>query len=114
VPAARHDRARRSATAVYTVGLWKVKPGEEDAFIAAWRDLANATANEHADTTAVLLRDRETPNHFVSAGPWESLEEIEAWRASTTFTSGVGEIRPHLETFEPHTMDRSSRSADKT
>ena len=53
----------------------------------------------------MLLHDRDTPNLFISAGPWESLEQIEAWRASTTFTSGVGRIRPHLESFEPHTLD---------
>jgi heme-degrading monooxygenase HmoA len=91
--------------AVYTVGLWKVKPGEEDAFVAAWRDMATATTNEHAGASAVLLRDRNTPNLFISAGPWDSLKQIEEWRASKTFTSGVGTIRPHLESFEPHTMD---------
>jgi heme-degrading monooxygenase HmoA len=91
--------------AVYTVGLWKVKPGEEDAFVSAWRDMATATANEHAGASAILLRDRDTPTLFISAGPWDSLEKIEAWRASTTFTSGVGAIRPRLESFEPHTLD---------
>jgi len=91
--------------AVYTVGVWKVKPGEEDAFVSAWRDLAMATAADYAGASAVLLRDRDTPNLFVSAGPWDSLEQIGTWRESTTFTSGVGAIRPHLESFEPHTMD---------
>ena len=89
----------------YMVGLWRVKPGEEDAFVSAWRDMATATAREFADASAVLLRDRDIPSLFISAGPWESLEQIETWRASATFTSGVGEIRPHLESFEPHTMD---------
>jgi|SRR3954451_1929447 len=91
--------------AVYTVGIWRVKPGEEDAFVSAWRDLATATANDYPGATAVLLRDRETSNLFISAGPWTSLDQIEDWRASATFTSGVGAIRPHLESFEPHTMD---------
>jgi heme-degrading monooxygenase HmoA len=91
--------------AVYTVGLWKVKSGEEAAFVSAWRDMATATATEYAGTSAVLLRDRDTPNLFISAGPWDSLEQIGGWRASATFTNGVGAIRPHLESFEPHTMD---------
>jgi heme-degrading monooxygenase HmoA len=91
--------------AVYTVGLWRVKQGEEELFVSAWRDLATATARDHPGASAVLLRDRDAPNLFISAGPWESLEQIETWRASTTFTSSVGAIRPHLESFEPHTMD---------
>lgn len=91
--------------AVYTVGVWNVKPGEEDAFVAAWRNMATATASDYPGASAVLLRDKETPNLFVSVGPWDSLAQIEAWRASATFTEGVGELRPHLESFEPHTMD---------
>jgi heme-degrading monooxygenase HmoA len=91
--------------AVYTVGLWNVKPGEEDAFITAWRNMATATASEYPGASAVLLRDKETPNLFLSVGPWDSLAQIEDWRASATFTSGLGVIRTHLESFEPHTMD---------
>ena len=90
---------------VYTVGLWRVKPGDEAAFVEAWRAMATATAADVPAASAVLLRDRDTPQLFVSCGPWESLEQIEAWRASATFTTGVGAIRPHLESFEPHTMD---------
>jgi len=91
--------------AVYTVGLWTVKPDEEEAFIAAWRAMATATASEYAGASAVLLRDRETPSLFISAGPWESMDQIDQWRASLTFANGVGAIRPHLDSFEPHTMD---------
>lgn len=53
----------------------------------------------------MLLQDRAAPNLFVSAGPWESLEQIERWRASTTFAQGVEKMRQFLEDFEPHTMD---------
>ena len=91
--------------AVYTVGLWRVKQGEEDAFVSAWRDMATATASDFEGASAVLLQDRETPTLFISAGPWDSTEQIDTWRASATFTDGVGAIRPHLEGFEPHTMD---------
>ena len=91
--------------AVYTVGVWRVKPGEEEPFISAWHGMATATASDYPGASAVLLRDRDEPNLFISAGPWDSLEQIEMWRASATFTGGVGAIRPHLESFEPHTMD---------
>ena len=77
----------------------------EDEFVAAWNDMASATAADFPAATAVLLRDRDRPNLFISSGPWQSLEEIESWRGSTTFRDGVARIRASLESFEPHTMD---------
>lgn len=91
--------------AVYTSGRWKVTPGNEDEFVNAWRDLATRTKGDFPSSTAVLLRDRDDPTLFMSFGPWESIEEIERWRASEAFQSGVGKIRPLLAEFTPHTLD---------
>ena len=91
--------------AVYTSGTWKVIPGNEDAFIDAWKHLAEQTKADFPGSTATLLRDRDDPTLFVSFGPWDSIEQIERWRASDTFQSGVGTIRPLLAEFTPHTMD---------
>ena len=90
---------------VYTLGIWTAKPGCEDAFVDAWNTLANETATDVPNATAMLLRDRDQPNVFISLGPWDSLEQIEAWRASTTFTTNVGRIRELVDGFEAHTMD---------
>jgi quinol monooxygenase YgiN len=90
---------------VYTLGLWQVKAEDEHAFVSAWRDLASKTKADFPQGSAVLLRDREVPGLFISAGPWESIEQIERWRASATFAAGVAQIKPHLESFEPHTLD---------
>ena len=91
--------------AVYTLGVWTVRPGAEDDFVAAWRAMATHTATDFPSATAMLLRDRDQPNLFISYGPWQSLAEIESWRGSATFRDGVTRIRASLETFEPHTMD---------
>jgi quinol monooxygenase YgiN len=91
--------------AVYTLGLWRVKPGCEERFVAAWRAMADRTKADFPDASAVLLRDREAPNLFVSSGPWESLDQVGQWRASPAFTEGVAAIRELLDGFEPHTMD---------
>jgi heme-degrading monooxygenase HmoA len=91
--------------AVYTLGVWTVRPGAEDEFVAAWRDMASNTVADFPSATAVLLRDRDQPNLFISHGPWQSLAEIESWRGSATFRDGVARIRASLERFEPHTMD---------
>jgi heme-degrading monooxygenase HmoA len=91
--------------AVYTLGIWTVKPGREEEFIAAWHDMASRTKADFPGASAVLLRDREKPNQFVSSGPWDSLEQAQAWRASAAFRDGVAKIREYLDGFEPHTMD---------
>jgi heme-degrading monooxygenase HmoA len=90
---------------VYTLGIWTVKPGREETFVEAWKELADDTKADFPDETATLLRDRDQPNRFISFGPWESLEQIERWRSSDTFTHGVGKLRELLEDFAPHTMD---------
>jgi quinol monooxygenase YgiN len=89
---------------LFTAGSWRVKPGREDDFVAAWREFAAWTAAEMAGATwATLIRDQDEPSHFVSFGPWESAGEIEAWRASKGFRERVGKIRELLESFEPMT-----------
>jgi quinol monooxygenase YgiN len=90
--------------AVYTLGMWTVKTGREDEFVAAWSDLAEKTKADFPDATATLLRDGEQPNLFISFGPWESVEEIDRWRSSETFQRGVGRLRELLDDFAPHTM----------
>jgi len=82
-----------------------VKPGREEEFISAWRDLATRTESDFPGASAMLLRDRDIPGLFVSSGPWDSLEQIAMWRAATTFGEGVAKIRELLDGFEPHTMD---------
>jgi heme-degrading monooxygenase HmoA len=90
---------------VYTLGIWTVKPGREDEFVAVWRKMAVNTSRDFPGATAKLLRDRYLSGRFVSYGPWESLEQIERWRASATFRDGVARISELVAGFEPHTMD---------
>ena len=90
---------------VYTSGTWKVTPGREDEFVNSWKELATRTQGDFPGATATLLRDRDDPTLFLSFGPWESLEQIEQWRASETFQTGVGKIRPLLTEFTPRTLD---------
>ena len=90
---------------VYTLGIWTVQSGREDEFVHAWQELGDRTKSDFPDGTATLLRDRDQPNRFVSFGPWETLEDIERWRSSETFTQSVGKLRELLDDFVPHTMD---------
>jgi heme-degrading monooxygenase HmoA len=90
---------------VFTLGVWTVKNGREDDFVRSWRDLAERTKDDFPEATATLLRDRDQQNRFVSFGPWESLVQIEQWRSSTTFQTGVGKIRELVDDFVPCTLD---------
>ena len=93
---------------VYTLGIWLVKPGREDDFVQAWRSLASKTQEEFPGAKAVLMRDRDVPNRFISTGPWESLEQTERWRASAAFVQGYEAMREMLEHFEPHTLEEAA------
>ena len=93
---------------LYTAGLWRAKPGHEEEFVAAWHAMAAQTATDFPGAHAELLRDRADPALFLSVGPWAGAEEIDRWRASATFREGIAAIRPHLDSFEPHTMDLAS------
>ena len=90
---------------IYTLGIWRVKPGSEEDFVAAWQQLAENTKADYPNASAVLLQDSEDRSMFVSSGPWESQAQVEEWRASLAFTRGVAAILPSLEAFEPHSMD---------
>ncbi|WP_427134868.1 antibiotic biosynthesis monooxygenase family protein [Pseudarthrobacter sp. S9] len=93
---------------VYTLGIWLVHPGRENDFVQAWRDLARKTKEDFPNAHGVLMHDRDVPNRFISTGPWESLEQIEQWRASAGYQQGVQDIREMLEHFEPHTLDEAA------
>jgi quinol monooxygenase YgiN len=65
----------------YTHALWRVKPGHEEEFIAAWKALADAFS--HLPTPSrhgTLIQHLTDPTLFYSFGPWDRLEDIEAMR----------------------------------
>ena len=99
---------------IYTLGMWTVKEGREADFVAGWQAMGEATVADFPDAHGTLLRDRDRPGRFVSFGRWESLEQVQAWRASDAFQQGVGRIRELLDGFEPGTYEVAaevSRSA---
>ena len=97
---------------VWTHGRWLVAPGREDEFVQAWQEFAEWTTTEFPAARGVLLRDRERPNRFYSFGPWESVDDVERWRASSGFEERVGRIRELLESFEPFTLESAATVGD--
>jgi heme-degrading monooxygenase HmoA len=90
---------------VYTAAVWTVKSDREEDFVRLWKQLGTNTVESFPNAAGTLLRDRERPNRFISFGAWESVEEVERWRASPAFRDAVREMGAVLEDFEPGTFD---------
>ena len=93
---------------VYTLGIWLVHPGRENDFVQAWRDLARKTQEDFPHAKSVLMHDRDVRNRFISTAPWESLEQVEQWRASEMFNQTIEGMHDMLEHFESRTLDEAA------
>jgi quinol monooxygenase YgiN len=92
--------------AVYTSGDWHVKPGREQEFVDAWREMAEWSTNEYGPKGwGKLLRDKEDPARFRSVGAWPDERAVEDWRASDGFTRRLAKIRELLEEVTIRTFD---------
>jgi len=92
--------------AVYTSGDWRVKPGREEEFKAAWRELAGWSAGEYIpEGWGKLLRDREDPTHFISVAEWPDERVIAEWRASAGFKERLEKIHGLLDEVSIRTLD---------
>jgi heme-degrading monooxygenase HmoA len=91
--------------AIYSLGTWTVKPGNETAFAEAWGVFARWTAmNQKGAQTAVLVQDLENPRRFISFGPWEDTDAIKQWRNTPEFKKAFETFRDLCSEIQPHTM----------
>lgn len=81
--------------AVYTLGVWRVKPGKEAAFIEAWKALGNAFAQlpQPPSGKGTLIQSLDDPLLFYSFGPWSSLADIQAMRNNPHAQEGIKKLR---------------------
>ena len=84
-----------------TSGAWKPKPGEDDAFIAAWGEFAAWASGMAGAGTLRLMRDLADPSQFLSTGLWDSIEQVHAWKASPEFRERMGRVQQHVAEFKP-------------
>ena len=86
----------------YSYGVWIVKPGRQEDFVAGWREMAEwTTANAPGAGIGRLFQDENQPSRFISIGPWDDKDAIAAWRSQLGFQERVGKLREMLETFTP-------------
>jgi heme-degrading monooxygenase HmoA len=90
---------------VYTSALWTVKPGQEDAFVAAWNDFADWAKGQPGAGRFGLGRDVEDDRCFMSFAPWEDFDDLLNWRQSDEYAAHVDRLRQYVERFRPSTYE---------
>ncbi len=89
----------------FSVGIWLVKPGKENDFIAAWGDFAKMIFNRNIGADEVyLLQDIQQPRRFITSGPWENIQRIEAWRQLPEFKEFFIKAKDMCDEITPLTM----------
>ena len=97
----------------HTVGIWRAKPGREDDFIAAWREMATWTTDDVGEIGGGrLLQDQNDPTRFYSFGSWSSNEAIAAWRALPGFKHHLAGMDGLLEDFKTETLELRAEVGD--
>ena len=89
----------------YTHAMWKVKPGNEEQFIEAWKAMGAVFMNlpgiPAGSTQGTLIQSLSHPTLFYSFGPWSSLEDIEAMRADPQARQAIARTRALCEEATP-------------
>jgi hypothetical protein len=91
---------------IYTLAVWRVKPGCEDAFVTAWKELGTVFArlpHPPADR-GTLIRSLDDETLFYSFGPWKRLEDVEAMRANPQAGEGIRRLLDLCEDGQPGTF----------
>jgi hypothetical protein len=79
----RSSRETSMQDVVYTLGVWKVKTGQETEFVAAWKQLGEMFGElDNPPGTGTLIQSLSDPALFYSFGPWTRLEDVEAMRGN--------------------------------
>ena len=86
----------------YTHAMWRVKPGTEEQFIAAWKAMGTAfLALPGVKSRGTLIQSLTDPTLFYSFGPWNSLEDIQAMRSDPAAQEAMRKARELCEEATP-------------
>jgi heme-degrading monooxygenase HmoA len=86
---------------VYVCGIWTVRTGEEDEFVQRWQDAASwAIRNVDGVGPGRLFRDKAQPNRFLSFGPFDSMDTVEAWRERPEVQDRQAKLADVIENLE--------------
>jgi hypothetical protein len=87
---------------VYTLGVWRAKPGMQDDFIAAWKGLGRHFGSlSHPPGKGTLLQSVDDSQQFYSFGPWSALEDIQAMRNHPDTPAEIAKVMQFCEDGRP-------------
>jgi heme-degrading monooxygenase HmoA len=80
---------------VMTLGMWRVKPEQGEAFISAWKHLGKAFSRlPHPPSgKGTLLQSTSDPALYYSFGSWSSLSDIEAMRSNPEAQAAIMAVK---------------------
>jgi heme-degrading monooxygenase HmoA len=82
---------------VLEVADFRVLPGHEEAFIAAYRQARRFVAESPGVGTIRMTRGIETPTRFVLLIEWDDVASHDAFRSGEGFTGWRALIGPHFD-----------------
>ena len=79
---------------VYTLGMWRVKPGNQARLVAVWKEMgASVEGLAHPPTgQGILVQNVQDETLFYSFGPWRSVEDVQAMRAYPGAAAKMAEL----------------------
>jgi heme-degrading monooxygenase HmoA len=90
---------------VYSSGSWKAKEGEEKEFEQAWTEFAGWLSTMPGAGTARLTRDMSEAGWYMSFAPWESADQMHAWKNDPGFAERMGAVQAHVAEFTPREFE---------
>ena len=89
----------------YSHTTWRVKPGSAEEFVRRWEEWAEWSHRQGLGAHARLLRDVESPQTYVSLGPWVSVDAVKSWRSLAGYHERVARLQEVVGSFEPRTFE---------
>ena len=94
-----------SSEEVWTLGAWRAKAGQEEAFKAEWINFAGwSCKNQPGAKDAYLLQDPANPQVFFSFGPWQTADAVSEWRQTPEFGAFFAKARALCDDIQPNTL----------
>ncbi len=87
--------------AVYMMGDWVAKPGQDEEFVRLWHERVESALTEiDSDGWAVLLRDKDDSHHYTSVAQYSDEEAFIQWRDGDGFKNRMADLIAVLESAE--------------
>ena len=93
------------AEEIYTLGVWRVKDGKQNEFIAAWQALGRYFHSlRKPPGKGTLVQSVDEPKQFYSFGPWRALDDIQEMRSRPETPMEIGKLMDLCEEGRPGTF----------